>query len=356
MNRNLIACMAIAGLSVPLSANAIEVVGKKLEIYGKVHVSVDASDNDRAAPNDQSDVSVSSNSTRLGIKGEHAMDNGMTAFYQFEQEVVLDSGSGNFATRNSFVGLKGGWGSVLAGHHDTPFKDAASKWGMFGDTVADRRAILGASATAGNKMNQRGKNALMYQNKFGDVKLKAMYATDAADSASGALDNNDNAMGSIGLFYNTKNIYLAGAYENWDNLSVSSTGKTKGFRIMGGYKFGSAQIGAIYESIESDASADIERDAWGINGKIKVGSDMDIRAQFIQADDYKGVADSGATMMALGLFKKLDKQTQLYAAYTQTDNDVNAKYQGVDGGHGDEVKTDLGGTPNAFSVGVVYKF
>lgn len=42
--------------------------------------------------------------------------------------------------------------------------------------------------------------------------------------------------------------------------------------------------------------------------------------------------------------------------YTQTDNDDNANYQGVDGGHGDEVRTDLGGSPSAFSLGLVFKF
>ena len=43
--------LALAGvLAAPGAANAIDVVGKKLVIYGKVHVSLDASDNDRAAP------------------------------------------------------------------------------------------------------------------------------------------------------------------------------------------------------------------------------------------------------------------------------------------------------------------
>lgn len=78
--------------------------------------------------------------------------------------------------------------------------------------------------------------------------------------------------------------------------------------------------------------------------------------QYMVADDYKGQADSGATQLALGIFNKLDKVTQIYAVYTNTDNDANAEYQGIDGGHGDELTTGLGGSPSALSVGIVYKF
>ncbi|MCW8829128.1 MAG: hypothetical protein OQK94_08740 [Gammaproteobacteria bacterium] len=39
-----------------------------------------------------------------------------------------------------------------------------------------------------------------------------------------------------------------------------------------------------------------------------------------------------------------------------TDNDDNAEYQGIDGGHGDELETELGGTPSSLSVGAIYKF
>ena len=74
------------------------------------------------------------------------------------------------------------------------------------------------------------------------------------------------------------------------------------------------------------------------------------------ADDYKNVSNSGANQLAVGVFNKLDKVTQVYAVYTSTDNDSNAQYQGIDGGHGDELETVAGGNPSALSVGIVYKF
>jgi len=363
MNKTVLIAAMTAALAIPATSNAFEVIGKKLEIYGKIHVSVDASDNDKSGEDAQDDLSVSSNSSRLGFKGKHKIADGdMAVIYKLEQEVNVSSKGGEFATRNAYVGLKGSFGKVIVGHHDTPFKDVASKWGVFGDSVGERRSILGASATKGNKMNQRGRNAIMYSNKFNNLKVSAMYSADSLDenadedSTAGVQDNNDLDMKSIGIMYMGKDVpfYLGAAYEDWSNLD--GLGEVDGFRVMGGYKFGFGKVGVIYESISSSDHEEIDRKAYGVNGVFKMGSGLDLRAQVLVADDNAADDDSGATRTSLGVFKKLDKQTQVYAAYGATDNDANAKYQGVDGGHGDEVKTEEGANPSAFSLGLVYKF
>ncbi|NOY65867.1 MAG: porin [Gammaproteobacteria bacterium] len=358
MKKNIIATAVAMALVLPVTADAAKVLGDELEVYGKLHLSVDASDTDGLNANKE-DISISSNSSRLGFKGKHKIANGgMSVVYQLEQEVAIGDGKdggSTLVTRNSFAGLKGSFGQVIVGYHDTQFKTVGSKWGVFGDSVGERRAILGAGALSGNKMNQRGKNALMWTKKIGNLKAMAMYSADSSKT-EGKIDNNDNVMTSVGVLYKGKGIpfYFGAAYEDWDNLT-STIGATDGYRVMAGYKAGFGKIGFIYEDITS-VVADMDRSVYGVNGVFKLGSGLDIRGQILVADDYQGVANSGATKIGLGLFKKMDKQTQLYAAYGQTDNDINAKYQGVDGGHGDEVKTVKGGTPNSFSLGLVYKF
>jgi hypothetical protein len=61
-------------------------------------------------------------------------------------------------------------------------------------------------------------------------------------------------------------------------------------------------------------------------------------------------------MFSIAAEKTLAKGLTTYVIYSQTDNDANATYQGVDGGHGDELATLPGGTPKAFSVGLKYAF
>lgn len=352
----MIATSVVAALALPVTADAAKVLGDKLEIYGKLHVSIDASDRDDPSVTAKEDISVSENSSRFGVKGKHKIgDSGLSVVYKLEQGVNISGTGGTFATRNSYVGLKGSFGQVIVGHHDTPFKTVGSKWGVFGDSVGERRAVLGAGATGGNTMNQRGRNALMWSNKIAGAKVMAMYATDAGDSSATSPDNNDLAMFSVGVLYKSKNspFYFGAAFEDWDMLKGSAT---DGFRIMGGYKGDFGKVGVIYEDISASANADLDRSVYGVNGVFKLSKGLDIRGQVLIADDYKGVANSGATKVGVGLYKKLDKKTKIYAVYAQTDNDTNAQYQAVDGGHGDEVKTALGGTPNSFSVGMEYKF
>lgn len=67
-------------LALPGTGQAVELIGKKLELYGKAHVSLDHSDPDAASQNSQ--LNVSNNSTRIGFKGEHAIRPDMTLLWQ----------------------------------------------------------------------------------------------------------------------------------------------------------------------------------------------------------------------------------------------------------------------------------
>lgn len=343
--------MASAGLLLSTSVQAMEVIGDKLEIYGKVHVSLDSSDTDGASSNDG--LSVSSNSSRIGFKGQ--MPAGSVKFvYQLEQEARFDDGSGGtFASRNTFVGMKGGFGKIIAGIHDTPFKTVGSKWGMFGDTVGDRRMILGAGYQSGNQLNERVKNAIMYEFKNDNIKFQGLYAVEP-ESTSGSQDNNDENVTSLGLLGKFGDFRLGVGWESWEQHSAIANGDAT--RVSLGYKFGFGTIAAIWENIDSDTVAEWKRDVIGANAKIKVGKSGDIRVQYLQADDADGTTDTGATNISVGYFHKMDKQLQLYAAYSGTDNDTNADFKAVDGGHGDEVGGPTGGSPSSLSVGMIYKF
>lgn len=95
---------------------------------------------------------VSSNTSRLGLKGSEDLGDGLSAIWQIEQQVNIDDttcagGTGTLATRNSFGGLKSdSMGTVLLGRHDTPYKIATRKLDVFADNLADSRALTGGVA------------------------------------------------------------------------------------------------------------------------------------------------------------------------------------------------------------------
>ncbi len=353
MNYKIMTACCMLGFTVLQQSNAAEVVGKKLEIYGKAHISIDSADTDNPAITNDG-LSVSSNSSRLGFKGE--LPAGALKFiYQYEQEVRIDETGTELATRNTFAGIKGGFGKLIAGHHDTPFKTVASKWGIFGDTVGERRAILGAGYKSGNQLNERAKNAIMYEFKTDSLKFQLMHAVDPEKKVSGSQDNNDKSVTSLGLFYKAGPLWLAASQEMWDKHSKMDNGDA--LRLAASYKIAKVfKLGLIYESINSDTVDEWKRDATGINASYNISKTTDIRAQYLVVDSADNTTDTGATKIGLGVFHKLDKKAKVYLAYGATDNDTGAKFQAVDGGHGDEVKTIKGGSPSAISIGLEYKF
>lgn len=341
----------VALLAATSSAEAVKVVDKKLEIYGKVHMSVDYSDRDiDAVTNDG--MSISNNSSRLGFKGELPAGD-MKLIYQYEQGVNLDSGNGELATRNSYGGLKGGFGQVIVGHHDTPFKKLGSTWGIFSDTVGDRRTILGASYSDGNQLNERAKNAVMYSFKSKGLLIQAMHAVDGEDTQPGEVDNNDIKMSGMAVHYKKGKIWVGLANEVWNGHSKA--GDVSAIRLAMKYKLASAKVGFIFETIDSDTDTQWKRNALGVNVLMDMGKG-DFRAHYLLAESAEGTSETGARNISLGYFHNLDKTKKIYLAYSATSNDSGASFQGVDGGHGDEVKTEPGGNPNSISAGLVFKF
>jgi len=365
MNKKLIAATTATCFLLPAtSAFAAKVLDKKLEIYGKVHLSIDSVDSDTTlAANTSEGISISSNSSRLGFKGVLPAGN-LNFIYKIESEISFDEGNNNngkgskLSSRNTYAGLKGGFGQIILGQHDTPFKTVASKWGIFGDSVGERRSILGAGYKSGNKLNIRARNAIMYTFKANAITFDAMYAVDPDSAPDGTKDNTDSSITSLSVRYKNGPLWIGVASESYDNAYDLKNGSA--LRIGAKYKFGSAQVGAFYESIDTDsnlaAENDWNREATGLNVKFKINKATDIRAQYLVADDADNTTDTGASKLSLGVFHKLDKKAQVYVAYGATDNDANAKFQAVDGGHGDEVKTKNGGNPSAISLGLIYKF
>ncbi|HKJ76635.1 MAG TPA: porin, partial [Gammaproteobacteria bacterium] len=180
--------IAIAGaMAAPLAAQAGEAA-----IYGKMHVSVDVFDNDTVDTDavtagnqgEDSGTGLSSNSSRIGFKGSEDLGGGMSAVWQVENDVDLTGDAGGWAERNSFVGLAGGFGTVLIGNHDTPLKDI--RMDFFGDTIGDNRAITELD----QKADLRTGNTIAYISpKMGGLEFIGAYVT---DTDKGTQDDNDD--------------------------------------------------------------------------------------------------------------------------------------------------------------------
>lgn len=342
MNKQILALAVASALSVPAAASAAQVVGDALEIYGKVHVSLDAVDNDT-----DSNLSIASNSSRLGFKGTMDLNEALDAFYKIESKVVFDESGSNLASRNTYVGVSGGWGSILTGYRDTPLKDVRGKFDLFGDTVGDARSVLGNSGT----FDTRAKNVLMYSlPKTGGFDLDAMYSTAYDGDDIAGQDDNDFDLTSVRAGYKINGFYITGAIES---QSQGAADDLEAMRAVATYALKNTRFGFIWENLDFGAD---EQSGYGLNAAYKMGANT-FKAQYLITDESDNGTDNGASMLSVGVDHKLAKTTSLYAMYSVVDNDANAGFQ-IAGGHDSDkyAVATPGDSVSALSLGMVHKF
>jgi len=139
MKRNAVA-VAVGALFIAPAAQAQIVFGNDtigtVQFYGKLYPEVISAKSSGAtgtgdsvstlasAPTGTtagSRLAVDSQNSYLGFRGERKFGNtGLKGIWQIEQSVELDTGTGVFSNRNSFLGLAGGFGTVKLGNMVRP--------------------------------------------------------------------------------------------------------------------------------------------------------------------------------------------------------------------------------------------
>ncbi len=345
----LIAAAITAGLAA--SAHAEDGV----TVYGKLHTSIAAITQDDGT-NDTSATAITSHASRIGVKAGKGLENGMKISAKAEFEVdavsggfskskdypldfngdtvtdatVTDNDNYIFKARNVYVGLKGGFGEVRVGRHDTPHKMATSKLDPFSDTYADYNNII--------TVDERLGNVVAYLNNFGPVGVAAAYyaGDDSVES-----ENAGDATSAM-VNYSAGPLYLAGAVESYAADDNTDTNELETATKFGaGYTIGPVDLGLVYETLAYE-TADDETETY-ISAKFKVADNMKLKAAYGMRDDGVSATDD-EVMSAVGLDYKMDKSATVYALYAN----------GTDGGLANKGK--LKGDGTALSLGIVYKF
>ena len=376
MNKQLIAVGIAVALSAPL------VVQAGVEVYGDARVSVDfATNNDNGTGTgscnydsvnntnttvscQKSKASVSSNASLIGFKGDEDLGNGMSAMWQFEQGVDFDTGNWSGDRRPTFVGIGGGFGTVMAGRFDTPYMSATDKYDIFIDTKADYNAIMGAANSSTAIFDSRVSNTVVYATPdLGGFNGAAAYVL----SDVVGVDANGNPIGdslpisksstkkdafSLSGNYDNGPLSLAAAYQILEKANASGK-DIKGWKVGGSYTIRDATtLALIYENIDLGGTTK-DRNAYYISLAHKLG-DTTLKFAFANADKCGGTtcAKTGATQMSAGVSQSLTRNTELYALYSQVSNDNGASY-GLAYGPANAV---TGKDESVFSFGVNHKF
>lgn len=271
-----------------------------VDVYGKLNVTLQNSDEAG-----ESEVELRSNASRFGVKGSEDLGNGLAGIYQFEWEVdPVDEGNSSnnhIKSRNQFVGLKGGFGTLKVGRHDTALKVSQGDFDLFNDLEGDIKNVLNGE--------NRVKNFIGYTTPtLGDAFSVTVNLVPGEDAASG---NDGIADGmSIALNYETDNIYAAIAQDtDIDGADVDTT------RLTAGYKFGAAVVNAIFQQADIGGA---DADAYGASFGYKFGDNM-FKLQHVQGDIWEIGGAPLESQTSVGLDHKLAKSTKLFGFYTTGD-------------------------------------
>lgn len=342
----------------------------QVTISGAIEAHVEAASAGGAtAPgvNATSRTRVLDNTSWLRFAGTEALGNGMTAYFQVESDLVIDSAAGSaWGNRNSGVGLRSTWGDIMLGHWDMHYTSQLQGGVDFGSSGALPHAANSMNITAQDNAGVYGgriSNVVKYATPnfnglSGDLIWSADPTAAAENMAVAAVGGAKNtawnanvryANGPLNAFYSyfrNNNVgNTDGADQNSDRIGVA-------YRLPMGLKFG-----LVYDRSkrETAAATTNDRRAWSIPISYTTGP-HGIYFSYAKAGDDNDVADTGAKNVVLGYTYSLSKRTQLGAAWSRISNDSAARYDFWTRGIRGTGVIAAGADPTSFTLGINHAF
>src|ERR1700682_5817108 len=205
---------------------------------------------------------ISTNLSYIGLRGKHGAGYGLDVIYQLETQLDISATAGTVNTnsnndsvvkggltsRDSFLGLASGWGSLKLGKGDAPYKRSTIRMNPFNGTVGDYAAIMGNTGGDNRvEFGTRFDHAIWYesprmggfmfaalfspgQNRSHDNSIQAIGESSCAGGnvpGSGALPYgcNDGSFGdaySVSGAFESGPLYLTAAYEMHKDVNRTS--------------------------------------------------------------------------------------------------------------------------------------
>jgi predicted porin len=337
MNKKLIALAVAGACAAPV---AMAQTANPVTLYGRVYVTVESVQAKGAgAAEVPRRWRVEDQSSLLGVRGTEDIGGGNKVFFQLETAFRPDSNNTTFAARNSGVGLQGGWGSLLAGRWDMPFKSATIAIDPFGDLTIG--GITGTLSDLGN-FDRRDQNVVQYwsPNMGGLAFRLAATANEAKTSSTNPRDVGAN------VTYTKGPVYAFAAYEEHKDPSATLS-EEKAWAAGASFRFGPVKIGGQYQEIDKNLNDNTQN----IMGNIvyTFGSNQLIY-QYMQSEDRSNAAESDCKSHHLGYQYNFSRRTFFLAQYADVDNNAAATC-GTN-----IIAHTAGADPRGFSVGLRHVF
>lgn len=311
--------------------------------------------------------SIDASNSRIGFRGTEKLGAGLTAIWQIENQVALDSGASNpLAARTSFVGLRGGFGTVRLGNMDTVYKNIGDPLGILSvssgnfvpmSNVISSRVPFGTSGAG--SFHLRRANSVFYDSpSLGGFQFYAQYGPDEIRTGNLNAD-----LWSVGAVYKRGALEASLAHEIHNDLFAGSNGapavanvttgagsvhsKDTSTRLMVLYNFATkAKVQfnvSTVEYTESGGAAgkfqDYDNDRWSLTWEqqwsgpwrttVAYGNSSEGSCSLVggAACSTKGL---GGNMLTLGADYSFSRRTKLFVLYAKLNNNSAAQLRNLE--------------------------
>lgn len=331
MKKSLLALAVLASFAGVASAQT------NVTVYGVVDAGIVHETGGAAGSSLRLSSGVQSGS-RLGFKGTEDLGGGLSAKFQLEQGVLIDTGvsgqGGVLFGRQAWVGLGGNFGQVSAGRQYTPIFVLLDSIDPFGTGLTGDSQNLFVDGPS--RMN----NSVVYSTPGN---LNGFNASVAYGFGEVAGDTGANRQVGFSAGYANGPLNVGVAYHNTND--ATNTDSAKVTLVGGTYNFGVVTAHAAIGFNKGVGTLDT-RD-WLAGVTVPFGASS-VFASYVRKDD-RSAANQDANQFAVGYTYSLSKRTNVYASYARISNDNGAAYTVGDASNG--YAGDKG-----LAVGIRHKF
>ena len=377
MNKKLMALAVAGALGAPAAALA------QVEIYGRANLGVDSYSATGATAGSAADVKsrtrVFDQGSRLGFRGNEDLGGGLKAIYQIESGVNIDSGTANgqsgaanastgtFASRDSYVGLEGGFGRVQFGR--------LALWYTNGvvEQMTANYVNIGTPESAGalSRISQpltRQSNVAMYTMPTISGFNAGIYYVPNSEAATAGQNTDANILGLTATYsgiVNVKADYAKNKAQTGQGAPTPSSDIT-GIKVGVGYPYmPGAQVSLILINLKQTnqgnvAGEDIKQNGFVITWE-QIFGNIQALAQVARSAKATGCAatncaDTDSQSYMIGARYLLSKRTAVYATYNKTTNKDNANLDYKSAGYNSVANIGNGADPQIIGVGILHNF
>ena len=263
MKKTLIA-LTLAALPVAASADVI--------LYGQIKAGVEVSQTKTKVNGDETKSDTGSQiadfGSRIGFKGHEHLGNNLNAIWQVENNVNV-AGGGDWAGRESFIGLEGNFGKIRAGKLETQLKsmDSLDPWEYSNNALG-----LGMFQRTGERIVSVKYDSPVWAGFSGNVQFTPRdNGTDVRGEGvtTGRADDDhasDTSRYYAGLNYENAGFFARYGFGYKKSAYVTASNESKSgqaHKVEGGYDANNLFVGLGYQYTNGWDSLDSYRDALG---------------------------------------------------------------------------------------------